>query len=98
MNKNEKNIVKLEEYCKEGKAANEALLTSLYKSFFKEELSNIHNKISLGEIMTASSEAEEILNNPYVDKVAKAAAKEMIELCQKQYRQSSSTASKGGMR
>jgi O6-methylguanine-DNA--protein-cysteine methyltransferase len=97
MNKNEKNIVKLEEYCKEGKAANEALLTSLYKSFFKEELSNIHNKISRGEIITASTAAEEILNNPYADEVSRAAAKEMIELCQKQYKKISSAASKGGM-
>ena len=97
MNKNEENIKILEKYCNESAKANKALLTSLYKPFLKEKLFEIHEKIKRGEIMTASTDAEEILNHKYADEVSRAAAKEMIELCTTIYKQSSSAAVKGGM-
>ena len=75
--------------------ANTAYLLGSYKSEIGLKLHLIHSKIKKGEIMTASAEAEGILNHPYASAEAKDMATGMVDICTLIYKNICSSAAKG---
>ena len=77
--------------------ANAIYLVGSYKNDIEIKLHSIHEKIKRGEIMTASADAEEILNHPYASADAKETAAGMIDICNLIYKNICSSAAKGDM-
>lgn len=71
-------------------------LQNSYKSEIEVKLHSVHEKIKKGEIMTASLEAEGILNHPYASAEAKDVATGMIDICTLIYKNICSSATSKG--